>query len=54
MSRTATMNGQQVIAQPAKISEWPKVGPALPEPATTRKFLLAQLRDRPYEVFCWL
>jgi DNA repair protein RadC len=144
MSRTATMNGQQIIAQPTKISEWPrserpreklldrgvealsdaellavvigvgtrrrnvlelarshiasfgslrellnaerarwknkegvgdarfaalqavlelarrhllepiKVGSAFEAPDTTRKFLLAQLRDRPYEVFCCL
>ncbi|HEY0340299.1 MAG TPA: DNA repair protein RadC, partial [Steroidobacteraceae bacterium] len=31
-----------------------KVGSALSEPDTTRKFLLAQLRNRPYEVFCVL
>jgi DNA repair protein RadC len=30
------------------------VGPALAAPDTTRTFLLAQLRDRPYEVFCCL
>jgi DNA repair protein RadC len=29
-------------------------GPALAAPETTRAFLLAQLRDRPYEVFCCL
>jgi DNA repair protein RadC len=28
------------------------VGPALDSPETARAFLLAQLRDRPYEVFC--
>ncbi len=27
-------------------------GPLLRNPQTTREFLLAQLRDRPYEVFC--
>jgi DNA repair protein RadC len=144
MSRTATMNGQQIIAQPTKISKWPrserpreklldrgvealsdaellavvigvgtrrrnvlelarshiasfgslrellnaertrwkdkegvgdarfaalqavlelarrhllepiKVGSAFQAPDATRKFLLAQLRDRPYEVFCCL
>jgi DNA repair protein RadC len=31
-----------------------RVGPALGAPDTTRSFLLAQLRDRPYEVFCCL
>jgi len=31
-----------------------KVGPALDSPDTARGFLLAQLRDRPYEVFCCL
>jgi DNA repair protein RadC len=29
-------------------------GPALESPASTRNFLIAQLRDRPYEVFCCL
>jgi DNA repair protein RadC len=29
-------------------------GPALAAPDATRSFLLAQLRDRPYEVFCCL
>src|ERR1700704_3694641 len=31
-----------------------RVGPALAAPEATRTFLLAQLRDRPYEVFCCL
>jgi DNA repair protein RadC len=31
-----------------------KAGPALDSPDTARGFLLAQLRDRPYEVFCCL
>ncbi len=31
-----------------------RLGPALTAPETTRTFLLAQLRDRPYEVFCCL
>jgi DNA repair protein RadC len=31
-----------------------KTGPALTAPEATRAFLLAQLRDRPYEVFCCL
>src|SRR5580693_3097883 len=31
-----------------------KAGPALDSPDATRAFLLAQLRDRPYEVFCCL
>ncbi|HTV52388.1 MAG TPA: DNA repair protein RadC [Steroidobacteraceae bacterium] len=30
------------------------VGPVLVQPAAARAFLLAQLRDRPYEVFCCL
>jgi DNA repair protein RadC len=30
------------------------VGPALAAPEATRTFLIAQLRDRPYEVFCCL
>jgi DNA repair protein RadC len=29
-------------------------GPPLESPAATRSFLIAQLRDRPYEVFCCL
>ena len=31
-----------------------RIGSALAAPEATRKFLLAQLRDRPYEVFCCL
>ncbi|HET7756364.1 MAG TPA: DNA repair protein RadC [Steroidobacteraceae bacterium] len=31
-----------------------RAGPALAAPDATRTFLLAQLRDRPYEVFCCL
>jgi DNA repair protein RadC len=31
-----------------------RLGPALAAPDATRSFLLAQLRDRPYEVFCCL
>ncbi|MGH9643609.1 MAG: RadC family protein [Terriglobales bacterium] len=31
-----------------------RLGPALAAPEMTRTFLLAQLRDRPYEVFCCL
>jgi len=31
-----------------------RAGPALAAPEMTRAFLLAQLRDRPYEVFCCL
>jgi DNA repair protein RadC len=31
-----------------------RAGPALTAPAATRQFLTAQLRDRPYEVFCCL
>lgn len=31
-----------------------RTGPGLTGPAATRDFLLAQLRDRPYEVFCCL
>ncbi len=31
-----------------------RIGPALAAPEATRNFLLAQLRDRPYEVFCCL
>jgi DNA repair protein RadC len=31
-----------------------RLGPALAAPEATRAFLLAQLRDRPYEVFCCL
>ncbi len=30
------------------------VGPALESPSATRAFLVAELRDRPYEVFCCL
>jgi DNA repair protein RadC len=35
-------------------SEALKAGPALEAPQATRAFLVAQLRDRPYEVFCCL
>ena len=31
-----------------------RLGPALSAPEATRTFLIAQLRDRPYEVFCCL
>jgi DNA repair protein RadC len=31
-----------------------RVGPTLASPEATRTFLVAQLRDRPYEVFCCL
>jgi DNA repair protein RadC len=31
-----------------------RAGPALETPQTTRAYLVAQLRDRPYEVFCLL
>jgi DNA repair protein RadC len=31
-----------------------RAGPSLNAPAATRQFLTAQLRDRPYEVFCCL
>jgi DNA repair protein RadC len=31
-----------------------RFGPALTAPEATRNFLLAQLRDRPYEIFCCL
>src|SRR5947207_1995173 len=31
-----------------------RIGPTLAAPEATRTFLLAQLRDRPYEVFCCL
>src|SRR6516165_1245463 len=31
-----------------------RVGPRLAAPEATRTFLVAQLRDRPYEVFCCL
>jgi DNA repair protein RadC len=31
-----------------------RAGPAMSAPAATRQFLTAQLRDRPYEVFCCL
>ena len=35
-------------------SEAMKAGPALEAPQAARQFLIAQLRDRPYEVFCCL
>ena len=35
-------------------SEAMKAGPALEAPQVARQFLVAQLRDRPYEVFCCL
>lgn len=31
-----------------------RIGPLVSSPDSTREFLLAQLRDRPYEVFCCL
>jgi DNA repair protein RadC len=31
-----------------------RIGPTLAAPEATRTFLIAQLRDRPYEVFCCL
>jgi DNA repair protein RadC len=31
-----------------------RAGPGIDNPATTREFLIARLRDRPYEVFCCL
>jgi DNA repair protein RadC len=36
------------------LRETMRIGSALAAPDATRKFLLAQLRDRPYEVFCCL
>src|SRR5579862_9201317 len=31
-----------------------RLGPALPSPEATRAFLFTQLRNKPYEVFCYL
>ena len=52
-ARYATMQAALELTR-RHYSESLRVGPALNAPEATRKFLVAQLRDRPYEVFCCL
>lgn len=52
-ARYATLQAALELAR-RHLRESLKVGVALIEPEVTRRFLLAQLRDRPYEVFCVL
>jgi DNA repair protein RadC len=52
-ARYAILNAAVELAR-RHFREALRVGPALAAPEATRTFLLAQLRDRPYEVFCCL
>ena len=52
-ARYATLQAALELAR-RHFREALRVGPALAAPEATRTFLLAQLRDRPYEVFCCL
>jgi DNA repair protein RadC len=52
-ARYATLNAALELAR-RHFREALRIGPALASPEATRTFLLAQLRDRPYEVFCCL
>ena len=52
-ARYATLMASIEIAR-RHLREPLRTGSALTAPDCTRKFLLAQLRDRPYEVFCGL
>jgi DNA repair protein RadC len=52
-ARYAILNAAVELAR-RHFREALRVGPALAGPEATRNFLLAQLRDRPYEVFCCL
>ena len=52
-ARYAILNAAVELAR-RHFREALRIGPALAAPEATRTFLLAQLRDRPYEVFCCL
>jgi DNA repair protein RadC len=52
-ARYAVLNAALELAR-RHFREALRIGPALAGPEATRTFLLAQLRDRPYEVFCCL
>lgn len=52
-ARFATLKAAVELAR-RHFREALQVGPALAAPEATRTFLIAQLRDRPYEVFCCL
>jgi DNA repair protein RadC len=52
-ARYAILNAAVELAR-RHFREALRLGPALAAPEATRTFLLAQLRDRPYEVFCCL
>jgi DNA repair protein RadC len=52
-ARYAILNAAVELAR-RHFREALRLGSALTSPETTRNFLLAQLRDRPYEVFCCL
>lgn len=52
-ARYATMQAALELSR-RHYSDVLRARPALNAPEATRKFLLAQLRDRPYEVFCCL
>jgi DNA repair protein RadC len=52
-ARYATLQAAVELAR-RHFREALRAGPALAAPEATRTFLLAQLRDRPYEVFCCL
>jgi DNA repair protein RadC len=52
-ARYATLQAAVELAR-RHFHEALRAGPALAAPEATRTFLLAQLRDRPYEVFCCL
>ena len=53
LARYATIRAALELAR-RHLLESLKVGSALAAPETTQRFLLTQLRDRPYEVFCCL
>jgi DNA repair protein RadC len=52
-ARYATVMGALELAR-RHLQEPLRVGSALTTPDATRRFLIAQLRDRPFEVFCCL
>jgi len=52
-ARYAILNAAVELAR-RHFGETLRLGPALSTPDATRNFLTAQLRDRPYEVFCCL
>src|SRR3984885_4800021 len=53
LARFATLKASVELAR-RHFREALRIGPALAAPEATRTFLVAQLRDRPYEVFCCL